>query len=171
MLPRFEYPNWVAACFFMGLAPSIASAQPMELSQTQLRQLVTDQQILGAEAIVEAVALSTPSAVMDIRGFLDDGRMTYRVLLQRNDGAVVEIMVDGQNGQRVSHQSDLGQAVSAAARSHRVSATRGGGANNASSRSKDATSTARERRSETNRGNSGKRGNGGNAQGRGNGRG
>ncbi len=159
MQPFVRYQHWVAACLTIGACLSTASAQPLELSQAQLRQLVAQQQIVGAEAIVANTAGAVDGNVMDIRGFLKDGRMTYRVLLQGHDGAVVEIMMDGQSGQRLSHQSDLGQAISAAARQHHTMRT---------VVRTDSTATANQGRSDTSRSNRDNRGNGGN---RGNGKG
>lgn len=100
-----------------------ANAEPVELSQTQLRQLVSQNQILGAQQIIAQSEHAHFGQVIDVRGFLEDGSMVYRVLLQRNDGTVIEVLVDGPSGRPVSHQSNIGQLVSAAARG--VSANNG----------------------------------------------
>lgn len=104
----------------LGFLPLNATAQTLELSQSQLRQLVSDQQVIGAEQLMGNVAKSLKGEVMDIRGFAVNGQMTYRLVMQRNDGALVEVLVDGQDGQLVSHQSTMGQAVAKAARSSRM---------------------------------------------------
>ncbi len=102
----------------LGLLPQGAAADMRELSQEQMRQLATQQQVLGAEAIIADAAETFGGDVIDIRGFLSEGWMTYRLLLKRDDGSVIELLVNGVNGQRVSHDSEMGQSVSAVARSN-----------------------------------------------------
>ncbi|MEL6641859.1 MAG: hypothetical protein AAFP98_11195 [Pseudomonadota bacterium] len=103
-------------CLGIVWSPSILGAQAIELSQSQLRQLVAQHEILAAEAVVGSVTETFGGDVVDIRGFFNDGRMTYRVLMQRNDGAVIELLMNGQNGLQVSQQSIHGKAIAAAAR-------------------------------------------------------
>lgn len=98
------------------LMPLTGSAEVVELSQNQLRALVTQNQVHSAETIATGSVARFGGAVMDIRGFLSDGKMTYRLLLQRNDGSVIEVMIDGQSGQQVTHASAMGQVVSTTAR-------------------------------------------------------
>lgn len=106
----------ILASFVLSISPIGAGAQPIELSQSQLRQLVAQQQIIGAEQLVGGVTNMFSGSVIDIRGFFADGRMTYRVLMQQSDGAVVEVLINGQNGRQVSHRSTHGQAIAAVAR-------------------------------------------------------
>ncbi|WP_108813589.1 hypothetical protein [Loktanella sp. Alg231-35] len=101
----------------LGLLPKVAMADMLELSQEQMRQLVAQQQVLGTEAILTDASATFGGDVMDIRGFLSEGRMTYRLLLKRGDGSVVELLYNGVNGQRVSHNSEMGQSVSKVAQS------------------------------------------------------
>lgn len=109
----------IAISIALCVSPAGANAEPMELSQSQLRQLVSQKQIIGAEQLVGGVTNTFGGNVIDIRGFFADGRMTYRVLMQRNDGAVVEVLINGQNGRQVSHRSDHGQAIASIARGSR----------------------------------------------------
>ncbi|MEL6571200.1 MAG: hypothetical protein AAFQ64_06065 [Pseudomonadota bacterium] len=111
-----QFGRIVAASVLVTHFPGNIAAQPIELSQSQLRQLVAQNQILAADVIAGSAAQSTDTTVMDMRGFLDDGRMTYRVLLQRSDGAIVEVLMNGQSGQLISYLSEHGRAVSEAAR-------------------------------------------------------
>lgn len=113
----------LALSFALG-HPLAAHADAIELSQAQMRQLVVSQQVLGADQVVGAVSRNYGGAVMDIRGFYTDGAMTYRLLVQRQDGAVLEVLVNGVNGQAVSHDTPLGQGVSAVARNLNSQAAR-----------------------------------------------
>ena len=111
--------NSIAGLVF-GIGATAVSAQTSELSQSQMRQLVADRQIIGAEQLVDGMIRQFDGSVIDIRGFHSHGGMIYRVLMQRADGAVVEVMIDGMTGQQVSHLSDPGQAIATAARSQRI---------------------------------------------------
>jgi uncharacterized membrane protein YkoI len=113
----------------LGLLPHAAAADMRELSQEQMRQLVVQQQVLGAEAIITDAAATFDGDVMDIRGFLSEGRMTYRLLLKRDDGSVIELLFDGVNGQQVSHNSEMGRSVSAVARSNNGNSGNNGNGN------------------------------------------
>ena len=97
--------------FLVSLLPTSSSAEVIELSHSQLRQLVQDRQIHGAEAIVEAAVKTFGGTPLDVRGFLSEGRMTYRLLLQRADGSVIEVLFNGQTAQRVSHESAMGLSL------------------------------------------------------------
>ena len=50
-----------------------------------MRQLVQQQQVLGTEAISAEAAAQFSGDVIDIRGFLSEGRMTYRLLKTEQD--------------------------------------------------------------------------------------
>lgn len=140
-------------------------ADTIELTQDQLRGLVSQQQVLSAETIVVDAVSAHGGVVMDIRGFLFEGQMTYRVLLQRDDGSVIELLVNGVNGRRVSHDSALGQLVSTAARS-----TNGAGnaSNGTINRNANANANAGNRDNARDRGNSGGGNSGGGNSGGGN---
>lgn len=130
------------------LMPLTGSAEVVELSQNQLRALVTQNQVHSAETIATGSVARFGGAVMDIRGFLSDGKMTYRLLLQRNDGSVIEVMIDGQSGQQVTHASAMGQVVSTTARTKtqtRASDMTKGNASYGSSASNSRSDTARTR--------------------------
>ncbi len=145
--------------------PLSAAAEIAELSQGQLRQLVQQQQVLGSEAISASATSDFGGVVVDIRGFLSDGRMTYRVLLQRDDGAVIELLFNGTDGQRVSHNSQIGQDVSSQARASN------GRSNGAANGNAGANGNSGNNGKSDERGNSGSRGNsggGGSQNGRGN---
>lgn len=101
----------------MMVLPQAVGAQAIELNQTQLRQLVVQQQVLSSEQVVGDVAANFGGAVQDIRAFFYEGRMAYRILLKRADGQIVEVLVNGQNGEQISPDTPLGQIVSAVARS------------------------------------------------------
>ena len=107
-----KHLNTALFCSAVGLAPVCASADILELSQDQMRTLVSQKQVLSAETIITDAVSNFGGSVMDIRGFLSEGRMTYRLLMQRDDGAVIELLVNGVNGRRISHNSDMGQVVS-----------------------------------------------------------
>jgi hypothetical protein len=160
--------------YAMALMPLSATADVIELSQGQLRQLVAQQQVLRAETIATTATSGFGGVVIDIRGFLSEGRMTYRLLLQRNDGSVVELLYNGTDGERVSHNSQMGQIVSSEAKSNNASngnANGRGNANANASRGNNGNSGDRGNRGNSgSRGNSGDRGNSGNG-GKGNGRG
>jgi len=126
--------------------PLTGSAEVVELSQNQLRALVTQNQVHSAETIATGSVARFGGAVMDIRGFLSDGKMTYRLLLQRNDGSVIEVMIDGQSGQQVTHASAMGQVVSTTARTKtqaRASDMAKGNASHRGSASNTRSDTAR----------------------------
>ena len=105
----------------IGVIPLGLPAQILELSQGQLRQLVDAQQVLGAKTIADAATLGFGGAVIEVRGFLSEGRVTYRLLLQLIDGSVIELLFDGSSGERVSHRSQMGLIVSSEAKSNAAS--------------------------------------------------
>ena len=114
----------------LAMLPQSASSQAVELTQSQLRQLVVEQQVVSAEDVVTDVAQNFGGIVKDIRGFFLEGSMTYRLLLQRADGQVVEILVNGIDGERISHNTPMGQIVSAVARATNGSANASSNGNN-----------------------------------------
>lgn len=153
-----------------GLLPIQSFAETLELSQAQLRQLVVESQILDAETVVTDVAQNFGGVVLDIRGFLAEGQMTYRLLMQRDDGSVIEVLVNGVSGQRVSHRTPMGQIVSAAARemNGNSNSNRGNRGNNGV-RGNNRGNDNGNGRGNSGRGNRGNNG-GGNGNGNGNGR-
>ena len=138
----------------ISILPHAVSAQATELTQTQLRQLVVDQQIISAEDVVTDVAQNFGGVVKDIRGFFLEGRMTYRLLMQRADGQIVEILVNGVDGEQVSHGTPMGQIVSAVARATN------GSANANSNRSNAGNSNRSNANNNSSRGGNGNNGNG-----------
>lgn len=148
--------------------PFAAAAEVLELSQGQMRQLVAQQQVVSAETIATSAVSEFDGVVIDIRGFLSEGRMTYRLLLQREDGSVIMLLYNGTDGRRISHNSPMGQVVTAASQAN------GGGANLPANANANAIANANEnagnRGNARGRGDSGDRGNSGNS-GRSSGRG
>jgi len=156
------------------LMPVSATADVVELSQNQLRALVTQKQVLSAETVVTGTAMRFGGDVMDVRGFLSDGKMTYRLLMQRGDGSIVEVLIDGQNGQQISHNSAMGQTVSTVARVLKRTTTNtssNSGSENASSNSNRNSSASNNIRSNGNSGNSNRGSGNNNRGGNGNGNG
>ncbi len=174
-------PLLFASC--LAFAPIGALADIAELSQAQMRQLVAQEQVLSAATIAAEVVSDFGGEVVDIRGFLSDGRMTYRVLLQRDDGWVIELLYNGPDGRRVSHRSAMGKAVSSEASTTSGSANLPESANanaqenananagnngNASDRGNRGSRGGRDSAGRGNSGNSGNSGNNGRGNGRGN---
>ncbi len=157
----------------LGLPPHSAAADMRELSQEQMRQLVVQQQVLGAEAIMTNAAAMFGGDVMDIRGFLSEGRMTYRLLLKRDDGSVIEVLFNGVNGQRVSDNSEMGRSVSASARSNNGNGNSGnnGNGNSGNNGNGNSGNNGNGNSGNNGNGNSGNNGNGNSGGGKGNGRG
>ena len=157
-----QFGRFLAACLLVSLSAGSGTAQPVELTQSQLRQLVAQEQILAADVSAGSAAKSANGIVMDMRGFLHDGRMTYRVLLQRSDGAIVEVMMNGQSGQQISHSSERGRVVSEAARSESLKSTADADLQRASADAPARSSNAKSSRDNesNNRGNTAARGNG-----------
>ncbi len=156
------------------LSPMHAASDVLELSQQQMRQLVLEKQVLSAETIATDAAANFGGVVMDIRGFLSEGRMTYRLLLRRNDGSVIEVLFNGVDGERVSHSSQMGQVVSTVARTANRSSDRSSAANNGNRGNAGNNGNRGNANNNGNRGNAGNNGNGrggGNSGGNGNGRG
>lgn len=161
----------------IAMTPMPVLADMIELSQGQLRQLVQQRQVLGSEAVSASATSEFGGEVVDIRAFLSDGRMTYRLLLQRVDGAVVELLFNGTDGARISHSSQIGQEVSLEARSNNgrsnVGANDNPGAsgNNSRNGNSGGNGNAGNNSRSSDRGNGGDRGNssrGGGQNGRGN---
>ena len=96
---------------------AMADADALELSQDQLRHLVAQDHVLSSETVIMQAASRFDGAVMDIRGFLADGQMTYRLLIKQTDGSVAELLINGVTGEHVAHTSQMGQSISAGARS------------------------------------------------------
>ena len=145
----------------MALMPLDATADVLELSQGQMRQLVAQQQVLRAETIATTATSDFGGTVIDIRGFLSEGRMTYRLLVQRDDGSVIELLYNGTDGRRVSHSSETGQIVSSEAKSNNSA-----NANSSNNGKGNGNANAGNNGNSGNRGNSGDRGNSGNSNGR-----
>jgi hypothetical protein len=149
----------------IALMPLSATAEILELSQSQMRQLVSQQQILGAETIATAVVSDFGGVVLEMRGFLSEGKMTYRILLQREDGAVVELLYNGPNGRRISSNSPMGQVVSSEARSNNGSPTNSTNVNASSNGNSGNLGNSGNRGNSSDRGNSGGSNSGGNSGG------
>lgn len=114
MRNKFKSAVFVSA---VTLLPFSVAADVLELSQGQIRELVAQRQVLSAETMVLDMLSDFGGNVIDIRAFLSEGDMTYRLLLQRDDGSVIELLIDGVTGDRLSNNSQMGQTVSTAARS------------------------------------------------------
>lgn len=128
--------------FLVSLPAAPALAEVIELTQGQMRSLVQQQQVLGAEQIVGAAVATYGGTPLDIRGFLSEGRMTYRLLLQRADGSVIEVLLNGQTAQPVAHSSDMGRAVSETANGRSSSGTTGTTAVASSNSSRNSSSNS-----------------------------
>lgn len=109
--------------FLVTLLPASSSADVIELNRSELRQLVADREIQDAETIIGVATAAYGGQPLEIRGFVADGRVIYRVLVQGADGAVIEALVDGAGGYMVSHKTPMGLAISAEARAEESVAT------------------------------------------------
>lgn len=111
-----QFLRYATVCIALSGVPGALMAQPVELSQSQLRHLVAQEEILAAEVIAATAENAFGGTVVDIRGFTTETCMTYRVLMQHRNGAVVEVLLSGQDGEQLSTDTDRGAAISTAAR-------------------------------------------------------
>lgn len=106
-----------ALVLLFAMLPLTGAAQVVELPQEKMRQLVAQSQVLNAQSIISYAKAVETGDVIDIRGFSANDRMTYRLLIQRPNGTIVEVLFDGQSGQRIQQSTRLGQIVSTTAQS------------------------------------------------------
>jgi len=104
----------VVAGFMLALLPVSSAAEVVELSQAQLRHFVAEDVVLSAGHVAALVMQDIDGMVMDIRGFHVDGQMTYRLVMQRHDGKVIEVLVNGVDGAIIGNTTQLGQRVTGA---------------------------------------------------------
>ncbi|WP_131802269.1 hypothetical protein [Yoonia tamlensis] len=116
------------------LAPVAAHAQIVELSQSDLRAAIANDSVIPTRQMIAGVENFTGGDVMDVRVFLVDGTITYRILVSYGDGQLGSILVDGVRGTQIAQSSNIGSQVMAAAASGRnpnsVNANNGNNGNN-----------------------------------------
>lgn len=104
-----------ALLLLMFLAPAGAWADAVELNQSELRAAVADRGAISTRRLIAGVEDFTSGDVVDIRAFEVDGVVTYRIVVQLDNGQVSILMVDATTGRAVSVESDVGRQVASVA--------------------------------------------------------
>ena len=100
---RTDWPlSRIAALgLLFSLLPVSSAAEAIELTQSQIRQLVAQERMMSAEAIIHAARGDTDASVLEIRGYEDSGTLSYRVVLQCKNGVVSTHFLDAQTGEKL----------------------------------------------------------------------
>ena len=107
-----------AFALMVALTTTSAQAEVRELSQAELRAAVAEERAIPTRNLVRGVEQFTGGDVLDIRAFLTDENVTYRILYRAESGAIDTIMVNGATGRQVNPNSIVGQTVLAVAGSN-----------------------------------------------------
>ncbi|MGJ8622852.1 MAG: PepSY domain-containing protein [Yoonia sp.] len=95
-----------------------AHADARELSQHELRAAVSEGRAVRTQALITGVERYTGGEALEVRAFLEDQGVIYRVLYRTESGSVATLMVDASTGRSVSPSSTRGQSVESYAASH-----------------------------------------------------
>ncbi|MHA3915009.1 PepSY domain-containing protein [Halovulum sp. GXIMD14793] len=108
--------------FALGLltAGSVPAQGLRELNHTDLRNAVQAGQLIKVSTAMASANRVVSGKALDVRAFAARG-VYYQVLMMRNDGKVVSVVVDARTGNLVSASSDAAKAVRAAATQSRKS--------------------------------------------------
>ena len=96
------------ALFFVALLwANSAVADVSELSQADLRAAVAEDRAIQSRTLISSVERFTGGEVIDIRAFVLEGVVTYRILFRNAAGEIGTLMVDGSTGRAVNPNSEL----------------------------------------------------------------
>lgn len=91
----------------LALLPASASlADARELSQSELRAVVSVRDAIPTRRLISGVEDDTGGEVVEMRAFMFEENLTYRVLFRMEDGHLGAILVDGETGHAVDDESD-----------------------------------------------------------------
>lgn len=108
----------------LALAGTVAGAAIREISQSDLRRIVSAGEAIGLRSVVASVAAATGAEPIEARAFELDG-VYYRIVLKRSDGSLVSVIIDAATGQQVKSASPVGRQVSGAAGKSAEKSTKG----------------------------------------------
>jgi len=90
----------------LALLPASASlADARELSQSELRAVVSVRDAIPTRRLISGVEDHTGGEVVEVRAFMFEEMLTYRVLFRMEDGHLGAILVDGETGHAVDDES------------------------------------------------------------------
>lgn len=95
------------------ILPAVAQADVRELSQAELRNAVSRDQTIATRHLISGVESFTGGDVVEIRAFVADNKVTYRIMVRQPRGQLGLLMVDGATGLQVFDSSALGQEIEA----------------------------------------------------------
>ena len=98
------------------------NAETRELTQSELRSAVASGKMISFKGVIKGVAKMTGGQPVDARAF-ESGGVYYRVLVKKDTGRIVGIIVDAESGAVVSNKSEVGIQISAIATSVSASIT------------------------------------------------
>jgi hypothetical protein len=108
----------IARVFVVGAMLSVAwpghAATVRELGSAELRSIVSSGKTISLKRVVASVAHSTQSEPIEARAF-DAGGVFYRIVLKRQDGMLISVIIDAATGEQVKADSAIGKTVTQAA--------------------------------------------------------
>ena len=112
----------LTAAFGLVLAlTSAAHADPVELNQEQLRHAARTGDIIGLRDVMTIVETAFTGRPIDVRAFSADG-VYYRVLIKKQTGNIVCLLLDAHNGDVVPLRTGIGHEIETLARAVRTTA-------------------------------------------------
>ena len=91
----------------LALLPAFASlADARELSQSELRAVVSARDAIPTRRLISGVEDHTGGDVVEVRAFMFEETLTYRVMFRMGDGHLAAILVDGETGHAIEDESD-----------------------------------------------------------------
>ena len=133
----------------LALASSGQAATVRELGPAELRAIVNSGQTISLKRVVASVARSTQAEPIEARAF-EAGGVFFRIVLKRQDGMLISVIIDAATGEQIGADSDIGKTVTQAAADK-----------SAGKATKGKSATAGENSQGKGNGNSGGNGNGG----------
>jgi hypothetical protein len=99
--------------FLLLLVPTASHADVRELSQNELRKIVSASKAIDTRHLIADVESVMQGHVVNVRAFLVENMVTYRVMVRQAGGHLNSVMVDGKTGFAVDENSAVGRRVKA----------------------------------------------------------
>ena len=93
-----------------------------EVDAAELRGIVAAGNAISLKRVIDQVAKTNDGEPIEARAFAADD-VFYRIVLKRNDGSLVSVIINARTGEPVTTKSEMGRLVTTAARSGAGKAT------------------------------------------------
>lgn len=101
----------LSIAYVLATLPMTLAAEVSEMSQAELRSAISESRAIPTRSLIGGVENYTGGEVVDIRAFVSDGAVLYRILYRDTDSQIRSLLVDGASGRAVNPASGVGQEV------------------------------------------------------------